>query len=109
MLCFRDYRLRLPLNRRYLFVGSPKANSDTCQAGGGPPAGAHCRFLRDRIANMPKYTIPFSNKADRDLVRLPSAFEVNSKAYVVRKAPNLLCYMVVENNRDRTKKEVIPT
>ena len=67
---------------------------------------------------MPKYTIHFSNKTDRDLARLTKALGVNSKADVVRRALNLLRYvldeqkgggrLVVENNRDKTKKEVIP-
>ncbi len=67
---------------------------------------------------MPKYTIHFSSKTDRDLARLTKALGVNSKADVVRKALNLLCYVVdehkgggrlaVENDRDKTKKELIP-
>ena len=66
---------------------------------------------------MTKYTIHFSNKADEDLVRLTKDLGANSKADVLRKALNLLCYLldeqkvggrlVVENDRDNTKKEVI--
>ncbi len=37
---------------------------------------------------MPKDTIRFFNKTDRDLARLTKAFGVNSEADVVR---NLLC------------------
>ena len=67
---------------------------------------------------MPKYTINFSAETDRDLERLTKALGVNSKADVVRRALNLLRYvlderkdggrLVVENNRDKTKKEVVP-
>ncbi len=67
---------------------------------------------------MPKYTIHFSSKTDRDLARLTKALGVNSKADVVRRALNLYRYvldeqkaggrLVVENNRDKTKKELIP-
>ena len=67
---------------------------------------------------MAKYTIRFSSKTDRDLARLTTALGVNSKADVVRRALNLLRYvldeqkaggrLVVENNREKTKKELIP-
>ncbi len=67
---------------------------------------------------MPKYTIHFSSEADRDLVRLTKALGVSSKADVVRRALKLFRYvldkqkagrrLVVENNRDKTKKELIP-
>lgn len=67
---------------------------------------------------MPKYTIQLSNETDLELSRLTKALGVNSKADVVRRALNLLRYvlderkeggrLVVENNRDKTKKEVIP-
>ncbi len=67
---------------------------------------------------MPKYTIQFSKRTDRDLERLAKALGVSSKADVIRKAVNLLRYvleeqkasgkLVVENSRDKTKKELIP-
>ena len=67
---------------------------------------------------MPQYAIQFSNKTDRDLERPAKALGVNSKAAVARKALNLLRYvldeqkgggrLVVENNRDSTKQELIP-
>ncbi len=67
---------------------------------------------------MPKYTIQFSKRTDRDLERLAKALGVSSKADVVRKAVNLLRYvleeqkaggkLVVENSRDKTKKELVP-
>ena len=62
-----------------------------------------------------RFTSP--NKTDRDLARLTKALGVNSKADVVRRALNLLRYALdelkaggrlVENNRDKTKKELIP-
>ncbi len=67
---------------------------------------------------MPKYTIQFSKRTDRDLERLAKALGVSSKADVVRKAVNLLRYvleeqkaggkLIVENSRDKTKKELVP-
>ncbi len=67
---------------------------------------------------MPKYTIQFSKRTDRDLERLAKALGVSSKADVVRKAVNLLRYvleeqkaggkLVMENSRDKTKKELVP-
>jgi len=67
---------------------------------------------------MPKYTIHFSSEADRDLVRLTKALGVSSKADVVRRALKLFRYvldeqkgggkLVVENRRNKTKKELIP-
>lgn len=76
------------------------------------------RFLGAWSVRMPKYTIQFSKQTDRDLGRLMKALGANSKAEVVRKAVNLLRYVlqeqkgggriVVENHRDNTKKEVIP-
>lgn len=67
---------------------------------------------------MPKYTIQFSKRTDRDLERLAKALGVSSKADVIRKAVNLLRYLleeqkaggklVVENSRDKTKKELVP-
>lgn len=66
---------------------------------------------------MAKFTIEFSEKADRDLKGLIKALGVKSKAEVVRKAVNLLRYvvqeqqegsrLVLENQRDRSRKEVI--
>ena len=67
---------------------------------------------------MPKYTIQFSKRTDRDLERLAKSLGVTSKADVVRKAVNLLRYvleeqkaggkLIVENSRDKTKKELVP-
>ncbi len=67
---------------------------------------------------MPKYTIQFSKRTDRDLERLAKALGVSSKADVIRKAVNLLRYvleeqkaggkLVMENSRDKTKKELVP-
>ena len=67
---------------------------------------------------MPKYTIQFSKQTDRDLERLAKALGVSSKADVVCRAVNLLRYvleeqkaggkLVVENSRDKTKKELVP-
>ena len=67
---------------------------------------------------MPKFTIQFSQQTDRDLDRLTKARGVNSKAEVVRKAANLLRYvlkeqecegtLVVENKREKTGKQLIP-
>ena len=71
-----------------------------------------------RSVRIPKYTIHFSNETNRDLARLTNALGVNSKADVVRRALNLLRIVVdeqkgggrvvVENDRDKTKKELIP-
>ena len=71
-----------------------------------------------RSVLIPKYTIHFSNETNRDLARLTNALGVNSKADVVRRALNLLRIVVdeqkgggrvvVENDRDKTKKELIP-
>lgn len=67
---------------------------------------------------MPKYTIQFSKETDKGLERLTRILGVHSKADVVRKAVNLLRVvleerkgggtLVVENKRDRTRKELIP-
>jgi hypothetical protein len=67
---------------------------------------------------MPKFTIQFSKETDRDLERLTRVLGVHSKADVVRKAVNLLRVvleerkgggtLVVENKRDKTRKELIP-
>ena len=66
---------------------------------------------------MPKYTIQFSNKTAGELERLTKALDVNSKADVVRKAVNLLRYVLDEQkgggrlvveNRDKTRKEIVP-
>jgi len=67
---------------------------------------------------MPKYTIQFSKETDRDLERLTGILGVHSKADVIRKAVNLLRVvleerkgggtLIVENKRDRTRKELIP-
>jgi len=67
---------------------------------------------------MPKFTIQFSKETDRDLERLTRILGVHSKADVVRKAVNLLRVvleerkgggtLVVENKRDKTRKELIP-
>jgi len=67
---------------------------------------------------MPKFTIQFSEQTDKDLDRLTKALGVNSKAEVVRKAVNLLRYvlkeqkcggaLVVENKREKTTKQLIP-
>ena len=70
-----------------------------------------------RGVRMPKYTIQFSKRTDRDLERLAKSLGVSSKADVVRKAVNLLRYvleeqkaggkLIVENSRDKTKKELV--
>ncbi len=76
------------------------------------------RSLAGRSVRMPKYTIQFSKRTDRDLERLAKALGVSSKADVIRKAVNLLRYvleeqkaggkLVMENSRDKTKKELVP-
>jgi len=67
---------------------------------------------------MPKFTIQFSQQTDKDFDRLTKALGVNSKAEVVRKAVNVLRYLlkeqkcggtlVVENKREKTRKQLIP-
>ena len=67
---------------------------------------------------MPKYTIQFSKRTDTDLERFTKALGVNSKAEVVRRAVNLLRYvlqeqkgggtLVVEYKREKTRKQLIP-
>ena len=66
---------------------------------------------------MTKFTIQLSDKAEKDLVRLTKRLGVQSKAEVVRKALNLLRYvleeqkaggrLIVENDKDLSKKEII--
>ncbi len=66
---------------------------------------------------MSRFTIDFSDEAERDLQDLIKALGVKSKADVLRKALNLLNYviraqeeggkLVVENKKDKSKKEVI--
>ena len=66
---------------------------------------------------MSRFTIDFSEEAERDLQGLIKALGVKSKADVLRKALNLLNYvvraqeeggkLVVENKKDKSKKEVI--
>ena len=66
---------------------------------------------------MSKFTIDFSDEAERDLQNLTKALGVKSKADVLRKALNLLNYvvraqkeggkLVVENKKDQSRKELI--
>jgi len=66
---------------------------------------------------MSRFTIDFSDEAERDLQGLIKALGVKSKADVLRKALNLLNYviraqeeggkLVVENKKDKSRKEVI--
>ena len=66
---------------------------------------------------MSRFTIDFSDEAERDLHGLIKALGVKSKADVLRKALNLLNYVVraqeeggkrvVENKKDKSRKEVI--
>ncbi len=66
---------------------------------------------------MSRFTIDFSDEAERDLQDLIKALGVKSKADVLRKALNLLNYVVraqeeggkllVENKKDKSRKEVI--
>ena len=66
---------------------------------------------------MSRFTIDFSDEAERDLQGLIKALGVKSKADVLRKALNLLRYVVraqeeggklmVENKKDKSRKEVI--
>ncbi len=66
---------------------------------------------------MSRFTIDFSEEAERDLQGLIKALGVKSKADVLRKALNLLNYvvraqeeggkLVVENKKDKSRKEVI--
>lgn len=67
--------------------------------------------------SMPKYTIQLSKKAEKDLVRLTKRLGVKSKAEAVRKALNLLLYLLeerkgggkpmVENAKNNSRKEVV--
>lgn len=66
---------------------------------------------------MSRFTIDFSDDAERDLQSLIKALGVKSKADVLRRALNLLNYvvraqeeggkLVVENKKDKSRKEVI--
>lgn len=66
---------------------------------------------------MSRFTIDFSDEAERDLQSLAKALRVKSKADVLRRALNLLSYVVraqeeggrllVENEKDKSRKEVI--
>lgn len=66
---------------------------------------------------MSRFTIDFSDDAERDLQSLTKALGVKSKANVLRKALNLLNYvvraqkewgkLVVENKKDQSRKELI--
>ena len=66
---------------------------------------------------MSRFTIDFSDDAERDLQGLIKSLGVKSKADVLRKALNLLNYvvraqkeggkLVVENVKDKSRKEVI--
>ena len=66
---------------------------------------------------MSRFTIDFSDDAEKDLQGLIKALGVKSKADVLRKALNLLNYvvraqeeggkLVVENKKDKSRKEVI--
>ncbi len=66
---------------------------------------------------MSRFTIDFSEEAEKDLQGLTKALGVKSKADVLRKALNLLNYvvraqeeggkLVVENKKDKSRKEVI--
>ena len=71
----------------------------------------------DDQGKMSRFTIDFSDEAERDLQSLTKALRVKSKADVLRKALNLLSYVVraqeeggrllVENEKDKSRKEVI--
>jgi len=66
---------------------------------------------------MSRFTIDFSDEAEQDLQSLTKALGVKSKADVLRKALNLLNYvvraqeeggkLVVENKKDQSRKELI--
>ena len=66
---------------------------------------------------MPKYTIQLSKKAEKDLVHLTKRLGVKSKADAVRKALNLLQYvleeqkgggkLMVENTKNNSRKEIV--
>jgi Arc/MetJ-type ribon-helix-helix transcriptional regulator len=66
---------------------------------------------------MAKFTIQFSKKTEKDLERMIKTLGAKSKADVVRKALNLLRYvleeqkgggkLMVENKRENSRKEVI--
>jgi hypothetical protein len=66
---------------------------------------------------MARFTIDFSEEADQNLEGLIQALGVKSKADVVRKALHLLQYVVqqqreggkliVENEREKSRKEVV--
>ena len=66
---------------------------------------------------MSRFTIDFSDEAEQNLQSLTKALGVKSKADVLRKALNLLNYvvrareeggkLVVENKKDKSRKELI--
>ncbi len=66
---------------------------------------------------MAKFTIQFSKKTEKDLERMIKTLGAKTKADVVRKALNLLRYvleeqkgggkLMVENKRENSRKEVI--
>jgi Arc/MetJ-type ribon-helix-helix transcriptional regulator len=66
---------------------------------------------------MAKFTIQFSKKTEKDLERMIKTLGAKTKADVVRKALNLLQYvleeqkgggkLMVENKRENSRKEVI--
>jgi hypothetical protein len=72
---------------------------------------------RRRSTNLAKFTILFSKKVEKDLERMTKTLGAKSKADVVRKALNLLRYvleeqkgggkLMVENKRENSRKEVI--
>lgn len=71
-----------------------------------------------RRMHTPKDTIQFPKQPDGDLEQSTKTRGVNSRAEVVRKAPSVARYLlreqkgggtlVVENKREKTKKELIP-
>lgn len=66
---------------------------------------------------MSRFTIHFSDDADRSLETAQKSLNVTSKADVIRKALNLLNYVVqerskggklyVENEREKVRKEIV--
>ncbi len=66
---------------------------------------------------MAKFTIQFSKKVEKDVERMTKTLGAESKADVVRKASNLLRYvleeqkgggkLMVENKRENSRKKVI--
>ena len=66
---------------------------------------------------MPRYTVEFSEQADKGLEQVQKTLGATSKADVIRKALNLLNYVVqekerggtlyIENKKENVKKEIV--